>query len=82
MKKLIFLFAIAFLFATTQSFGQTHLYTDSLGNTTGTIDGERVDLYTDRLGNTTGKVGKQRLSTYTDSSGYTSGSIPENSRWD
>jgi hypothetical protein len=31
----------------TQAIGQTNLYTDPYGNTTGTIDGERVNVYTD-----------------------------------
>ncbi len=37
------------------SFAGTNLYTDSFGNTTGTVDGQSVNLYTDSFGNTTGR---------------------------
>ena len=52
---------------------QTNLRTDSFGNTTGTIDGERVNLRTDSFGNTRGSIGDQRINTRTDSFGNTRG---------
>ncbi len=55
------------------SFAGTNLYTDSFGNTTGTVDGQSVNLYTDSFGNTTGSVGGKPINSYTDSFGNTTG---------
>ncbi len=74
MTKMILMVLLVVLCAGTESFGQTNLHTDSFGNTTGTIDGQRVNLHTDRFGNTTGTVGGQRYNTHTDNFGNTSGS--------
>ena len=46
-------------------------YTDSYGNTTGTIGGNRLNLNTDPFGNTTGTIGGGRVNCYTDPYGNT-----------
>lgn len=66
-------FTIFLFFISSFSFAGTNLYTDSYGNTTGTIDGQSVNLYRDAYGNTSGSVGGKSINTYTDAYGNTSG---------
>ena len=53
----------------------SNITTDEKGNTTGTIDGKKVDLHTDQYGNTKGTIGSARINTHTDDLGNTTGKL-------
>ena len=77
MKIFRFISVLILIFVTTSiaKSDTLSLYSDSFGNTYGSIGGNSVNLYSDSFGNTYGSVGGSSFNSFSDSFGNTYGSF-------
>ena len=75
IKSFIFLFILISLPSTLVKADSLSLFSDSFGNTYGSIGNNSVNTYSDSFGSTYGSIGNNSVNTYSDSFGNTYGSI-------